>query len=231
MRLPTNLSFVEFRMLFKFEWYDSMAALVFCPAWGILLAPTHHKVVFGTQISFMYLMKAVDRGLVFVIVLSCYRAQSTGSSLTPYPLPYITSPSIWRTVARSATVDIFFTAFFAHAFRTCQRQRKILAAGQTSVHMEVIVSIISLQHIVQNEGRFETLLIPQCVDFSLCVVNYDGWRTPSCIGFGNFVVKGLKVMYKILFTTPWYGKECDRYVIPPIVKNHYGIQGILTQTS
>ena len=103
--------------------------------------PTHHMAAFALQLSFMYLMKAADRGLVLVMMSSCCRAQSTGSSSIPQPLPYITSPTICRIVARSPNVVIFFTAFSAHTFRTCQRQKNILAEGHTSLYIQANVRI------------------------------------------------------------------------------------------
>ena len=74
MRLSTNLSFEELRILFKLEWYDSMAPFVFWPAYGMRRAVAHHIGVLDLQVSFMYFMNATARGLVFVIVSSCRTA-------------------------------------------------------------------------------------------------------------------------------------------------------------
>ena len=62
-----------------------MAAFVFWPACGMRRAAAHHIVVLNLQVSFMYFMNAIARGLVFVIVSSCRTAQSTRSSLTLHP--------------------------------------------------------------------------------------------------------------------------------------------------
>ena len=62
-----------------------MAAFVFWPTCGMRRAAAHHIVVLNLQVSFMYFMNAIARGLVFVIVSSCRTAQSTRSSLTLHP--------------------------------------------------------------------------------------------------------------------------------------------------
>ena len=100
----------EFSMFLKFVWYDSMMALVFWLAWGILLAPTYHIVIFSftsvLHLFFprMYLMNAVDCGFVLVILSSYCKAQSIKSSSISHSLPYMISPTIWRTMACSLTV-------------------------------------------------------------------------------------------------------------------------------
>lgn len=144
-----------------------------------------------------------------------------GSSSIPHPLPYIISPSIWSTSARSPTVEIFLTAFSTQAFRTCHRQRKILAAGQTMLHTEVKVNMINfyIWNIKMKDMRIK-LVIPQCVEFCLGIVNYDGWGRPFFVACGYFFVQGLKDRCEVLLATSWYGEESNRDAIPPVVKNH-----------
>lgn len=134
MRRPTNLSFDELRMFLKLEWYDSIAALVFCPACDMRLAPTHHMGVLGLHASLMYFMNGAALGRLFVILSIYMRAQSKGSSSTLQPFPYIGSPSIWKTMVHSATT-FFFTASSAHALWTCHRHKNILELGHTKLKM------------------------------------------------------------------------------------------------
>ena len=63
--------------------------------------------------------------VVFCVFLDYYRTtQSTESSSTLHSLPYIMSPSIWRTVVLSTTADIFLIALSSQDFRTCHRHKK-----------------------------------------------------------------------------------------------------------
>ena len=63
-------------------------------------------------------------------------------------------------MAHSTTVKIFLTAYSAHAFKTCQRQSKILAEGHTSLYMEVNVRITTLRHTNECEVHVQAMVIP-----------------------------------------------------------------------
>lgn len=57
-----------------------MAALVFCLACGIVLAPTYHMGVLGFHASLIYLMNAATLGRLFVILSIYKKAHSIRSS-------------------------------------------------------------------------------------------------------------------------------------------------------
>ena len=52
-----------------------MAIFVFCPAWGIHQAPTHHIDTLGFHKSLMYLMNEVALGQMLAILSSCVRVK------------------------------------------------------------------------------------------------------------------------------------------------------------
>lgn len=68
-----------------------MVVFVFCLACSVFMTPMHHIVVFDLQLSFMYLINALEGCVVLVILSSCSKAQLSGSLLTLHPLPYMIS--------------------------------------------------------------------------------------------------------------------------------------------
>ena len=145
------------------------------------------------------------------------------------------SPSIWRTIALSVTSGIFFTAFSAQFFRTCHRHKKIFASGHTmlSTKNTNVSHMIGIKHmkdihessnICSKEWR---PWLPQCVDFSLCIVKNDWRRSPIWFQALNFLVQGLKNRVQFLFARAGYYKERNRYAISPFIKCHDCVQRIL----
>jgi hypothetical protein len=107
-------------------------------SWKFSHCDFKNDILIGTP---LYFMNAVTLGCKFAIMSSCVRAQSIGSSSTPHPYTYITSSRNWRTMVRSAVDFIFLTTFSAHALRTCQRHKKILALSHTRLHSGTIIKM------------------------------------------------------------------------------------------
>ena len=149
--------------------------------------------------------------------------------MTQLSLPYIISPTIWRIAAHSPIVEIFFTMFSTHAFWTCQRKRKILAFGHTSLHMQKTIRIhkiylmkYKMKHMVEINKYISVLIFAWALStmmdegdqfyLILATLLWSAWRT-------------------CMRSCSWVREENHMYVIPPIVKNHNRVYWILLQTS